>query len=248
METRQSPYVSIVVPTFREVENLPVLVPEIATALASVPWTWEVVVVDDNSSDGTEEACAKLAATYPLRLIVRTTERGLSSAVLEGMRQSKGAVLLVMDADLSHPPAKIPELVAALESPGTDFVVGSRYVKGATTEEAWGVFRWINSKVATLLARPLTRVADPMAGFFALRRTTFEGAETLNPVGYKIALELMVKCGCTSVREVPIHFADRKRGQSKLTLAEQWKYLRHLRRLYGYRVRRMIRRRAATTS
>jgi dolichol-phosphate mannosyltransferase len=140
-----------------------------------------------------------------------------------------------MDADLSHPPGKIPELVAALHEPDVDFVIGSRYVPGASTDETWGWFRWLNSKVATLLARPFTTSSDPMAGFFALRRTTFDAAAPLDPIGYKIGLELIVKCGCEHVREVPIHFADRKLGESKLTFREQINYLRHLRRLANHK-------------
>jgi dolichol-phosphate mannosyltransferase len=114
-------------------------------------------------------------------------------------------------------------------------VVGSRYVEGGTTADDWGVIRWLNSRVATLLARPLTSILDPMAGFFALRRATFEKGQNFNPVGYKIALELIVKCHCERVVEVPIHFEDRRFGQSKLTLTQQLLYLQHLRRLYLYK-------------
>src|SRR5206468_4514805 len=99
----------------------------------------------------------------------------------------------------------------------------------------WGLFRWLNSKVATLLARPFTSAKDPMAGFFALRRSTLEAGTDLNPIGYKIGLELIVKCGCRRIAEVPIHFADRQVGQSKLSFKEQLRYLQHLRRLFIYR-------------
>jgi dolichol-phosphate mannosyltransferase len=118
---------------------------------------------------------------------------------------------------------------------GADFVVGSRYAPGGTTSDDWGVFRWLNSRVATLLARPLTTVRDPMAGFFMLRRKTFEAGREFNPVGYKIGLELIVKCGCERVVEVPIHFEDRRFGESKLTFKQQLLYLQHLRRLYVFK-------------
>jgi dolichol-phosphate mannosyltransferase len=95
---------------------------------------------------------------------------------------------VVMDADLSHPPEAVPELVAALENPLTDFVIGSRYVRGGSTDEDWGILRFLNSKLATLLATPLTRAADPMAGFFGLRRETFEAAEQLNPSATRLVL------------------------------------------------------------
>lgn len=230
------PALSIIVPTFKEAENLPVLVPRLGAMLQSSGIEGEILVVDDASGDGTEEACARLAAEHPLRLLVRRGERGLSGAVLRGLAESRGSLLVVMDADLSHPPEAVPELVAALADPGVDFVVGSRYVPGASTDERWGFLRWVNSRIATLLARPLTKVRDPMSGFFALRRETFERAAPLSPIGYKIGLELIVKCGCRSVREVPIHFRDRLHGRSKLGLREQLRYLRHLARLYRFRL------------
>src|SRR5208337_1975571 len=95
--------------------------------------------------------------------------------------------------------------------------------------------RWLNSRVATILARPLTSVRDPMAGFFCLARATFESGRDFNPIGYKIGLELIVKCGCEKVVEVPIHFEDRQFGESKLTFKQQLLYLQHLRRLYMFK-------------
>ena len=239
--------------------------------MAAAQIDWELIVVDDNSPDETRDVCRDLAESYPVRLIVRTAERGLSSAVIAGMRAAHGDVLLCMDADLSHPPEAIPAMVAALQGrepvvaelvrvqpasekaevsrlqlPGNsqprlhnepaDFVVGSRYVAGGQTEDDWGLFRWLNSRAATWLARPLTRLSDPMAGFFALRRTDFEAhADNLNPIGYKIGLELLIKCGCRRVVEIPIHFRNRLHGESKLSFREQLNYLRHLGRLYAFR-------------
>ncbi len=235
------PDLSVIVPTFCEAENLPELVSRIDAASREAGIDAEILVVDDNSPDETRAVCAELAARFPLRLIVRTTERGLASAVVAGMNQARGEVLLCLDADLSHPPEKIPELYRALADGGgqADFVMGSRYVAGGGTDEDWGWFRWINSRVATWLARPLTRVSDPMAGFFALKRTDFERAEELDPIGFKIALELIVKCRCRHVAEVPIQFHDRKHGESKLNLREQVNYLRHLNRLYAHRYKNL---------
>jgi dolichol-phosphate mannosyltransferase len=227
-------HLSVVVPTYREADNLRLLVPAVARAIAAAGRPGEIVVVDDDSPDDTPAVCAELARRHPLRLLMRKNERGLATAVLHGLRQSAGEVLVVMDADLSHPPEKVPELVAALEA-GAEFVIGSRYVPGAHTDEGWGWFRRLNSRVATALARGFTTARDPMAGFFALRRETFLRASGLNPVGYKIALELIVKCGCRDVAEVPITFRNRVKGQSKLSLKEQINYLRHLRRLYAYK-------------
>jgi len=193
----------------------------------------EILIVDDDSRDGTDVAVQELAERHPVRLITRTGQRDLSLAVVEGMRQARGQILLVMDADLSHPPEQIPQILEALEQPPTDFVIGSRYVSGGQTQEGWGVFRRLNSWVATALCRPLVgQVTDPMAGFFALRRDTFEQADPLNPIGYKIGLELMCRCRCRNVREVPISFANRTCGQSKLNLDQQARYLVHIGRLY----------------
>ena len=122
-------------------------------------------------------------------------------------------------------------MVLALSS-GQEIVLGSRYVPGGSTDDDWGVLRWLNSRVATLMARPLTAVRDPMSGFFALRKADFDAARDLNPVGYKIALELIVKCGFENVGEVPIAFSDRVYGESKLTFRQQLLYLQHVRRLY----------------
>jgi dolichol-phosphate mannosyltransferase len=195
-----------------------------------------VIIVDDNSKDDTVQVCARLSERYPVRLILRTDPKnGLGGAVLHGMSEARGDVFVVMDADLQHPPGKLPELIAPVERGETEFSLGSRYVPGGSTGERWGVMRKINSRVATLLARPFAgAVNDPMSGFFALRRTTYERGRRLTPLGYKIGLELMCKCRVGEVREVPIHFAERTRGQSKLTMKEQFRYLEHLSRLYDF--------------
>jgi len=236
MNLGESSEVSIIIPTYCEAENLPALVPSIAEALTRAGTSGEILIVDDNSPDDTESVCKELAANYPVRLIVRKTERGLSSAVIEGMKQAKGSILVVMDADLSHPPEKIPELMHAIHNDGADFAIGSRYVTGGDTQEGWGVLRWLNSKAATLLARPFTAARDPMAGYFAISRERFQSASQLNPIGYKIGLELIVKCGCKRIAEVPIFFGNRFRGKSKLSAKEQFNYLRHLKRLYEYKL------------
>lgn len=239
-----APVVSVIIPAYREAENLPVIIPRLSAALRAAKLEAEIIIVDDFSGDGTTEICEELAQQYPVRLETRDKERGLSSAVLHGLRRAKGDVLIVMDADLSHPPEKVPELVQALDEADVDFVLGSRYISGGGTDEDWGMARWVNSKVATLMARPFTTAADPMAGFFALRRTTFRRADDereLNPIGYKIGLELIVKCGCRRVQEVPIQFSNRLHGASKLSLREQLNYMRHLGRLAEYKLRHLPR-------
>ncbi len=240
--TLTDPALSVIIPAYCEAENLPVLVPRLCAVLAAHSISVEIIIVDDNSPDGTPDVCAQLERQFPVTLHQRMTERGLSSAVVHGMNRAKGRFLLVMDADLSHPPEKAPELVGALDDPNVDFVIGSRYVSGATTDESWGVFRWLNSRVATLLARPFTTARDPMAGFFAIRQTTYEkNSEKLSAIGYKIGLELIVKCGCRNVKEIPIHFSDRLHGESKLNFREQLYYLQHLCRLTKYKLSRSSR-------
>ncbi|NLV42541.1 MAG: glycosyltransferase family 2 protein [Candidatus Hydrogenedentes bacterium] len=230
------PGVSVVVPTYREAANLPELLARLDQLRREHGLDLDVFLMDDDSRDGTEEAVARAGLDW-VRLTVRTRDRGLSAAVMDGFRLADKPVVLVMDADLSHPPEKIPEMLAALAG-GADFVIGSRYAPGGTTAEDWGLLSWINSRAATLPALPFTRVKDPMSGFFAFPRTLLDAAPPLNAVGYKIGLEVLVKCGCRRAEEVPIHFAQRHRGESKLSLREQLLYLRHLRRLavfkYGH--------------
>jgi dolichol-phosphate mannosyltransferase len=224
---------TVVVPTYKEVANIPLLVERLKAVREQRGLGLDVLLMDDDSRDGSAELVEQLGLPW-VKLITRTQDRGLSQAVLDGLRRSTSEVLVVMDADLSHPPEVLPQMLAQLED-GADFVVGSRFVEGGTTDDDWGLFRWLNSRVATLLAMPLTTIADPMSGFFMLRRSTFEAGRDFSPLGYKIGLELYVKCHCRDAREVPIHFADRQFGESKLSLREQLRYLRHIRRLYAYR-------------
>jgi dolichol-phosphate mannosyltransferase len=225
--------ITVVVPTYKEAENLPHLIDQVASVREAHGLAIDLLIVDDDSRDGSVEIVASRPEPW-VEILVRTADRGLSAAVLDGMRRARGEVLVCMDADLSHPPQALPHMLAKLEA-GADFVIGSRYVDGGSTAHDWGFLRWLNSRVATLMARPLTTVADPMAGYFALRRSTFEQGHELAPVGYKIGLELIVKCRCERVVEVPIHFEDRRFGESKLTLAQQLLYVRHLRRLYIFK-------------
>ena len=194
--------VSIVVPALNEAKNLPELARRVHAAMTSIEVgahdrmpeagedasgrSYELLIVDDNSQDGTPAVCAELAQTYPLRLHVRPhQEDGLSGAVLEGFALARGRTLVVMDADLQHPPEKLPELIAAVEAGGAEFALGSRYVPGGSTAEKWSVSRRVNSWIATLLARPFAGpTRDPMSGFFALPLSVFERGEYLTPLGY----------------------------------------------------------------
>jgi dolichol-phosphate mannosyltransferase len=227
------PRLSVIVPTYKEVENLPELIKRLGQVKEDSGISLELILADDDSQDGTEALIQEMNLPW-IHLLTRKEDRGLSQSVLEGLHMARGDVLAVMDADLSHPPEKLPYMVHTLDD-GADFVIGSRHVRGASTDENWGFYRWMNSFIATLLARPLTATKDPMSGFFAMRKSTLEQSDFLNPIGYKISLELMIKCRCKDIREVPIHFADRQHGESKLCLTEQLRYIQHLRRLYLYK-------------
>ncbi len=228
-------HVTVVVPTYNERDNLAPLATRVFMTLD--PLTSELLVIDDNSPDGTADAARQLAQTSPVRCVVRTAERGLATAVLAGLHAASGELVVVMDADLSHPPERIPALLAALGDPHVQMAIGSRFAPGGRVDLDWPWFRRLNSLAGRLLARPLTPVRDMMSGFFAVRRADLR-LEGLAPIGYKIALELIVRHGWTRVVEVPISFADRRAGQTKLNVAEQLRYLRHLGRLYGFVLRR----------
>ena len=232
-ETTRFSRITVIVPTYKEAENLPHLINRLAKVRQEHSLDLDVLIMDDNSRDGSAELIAARPEDW-VKIVVRTTDRGLSPSVLDGMKRATGDILICMDADLSHPPEALPQMVRKLEE-GADFVIGSRYVQGGSTSDDWGFLRWLNSRVATLLARPLTSARDPMAGFFAFRRSTFAAGRDFNPVGYKIGLEFIVKCRCERVVEVPIHFEDRQLGKSKLTARQQLLYIKHLRRLYTFK-------------
>ncbi len=224
--------VSILVPTLREAANIPSLVARIDVAMGTRCMAWELLLIDDDSDDGSALAVAELAQRLPVAMHVRRgVPPGLALAVMDGIRLARFDLLVVMDADLSHPPERIPDLIDALQE-GDAIVLGSRYAPGGRVDGSWGLHRAVMSRLATWLARPLAPCGDPLSGFFALHRRSVPDLATLAPVGYKIALELIVR-GRLAVREVPIEFTDRRIGASKMDWREQFNYLRHLRRLYA---------------
>ena len=228
------PAVSVVVPTLREAATIPILAGRIRAALSRTGLQWDLLLVDDDSRDGSEQIVAELARRLPVRIEVRrNAPRDLSLAVLHGIRLARFDRVVVMDADLSHPPERIVDLLTALDGE-CDMALGSRYVPGGHVDRTWGWGRRLNSRVATLLARPLVRCSDPMSGFFATDRRALPDLQRLQPIGYKIGLELMVR-GRLRVTEVPIDFVDRDLGASKMDWRQQVNYLRHLYRLYRYR-------------
>ncbi|MDE2965791.1 MAG: glycosyltransferase family 2 protein [Acidobacteriota bacterium] len=226
--------VSIIVPTYREAANIPRLAERIDATLSDSGLSWELLLIDDNSEDGSEAVAAELARRLPVRLVTRRQPpRDLSLSVIEGIRLCRFDRLVVMDADLSHPPERIADLLTALDS-DCDMVVGSRYAPGGHIDRTWSRWRVLNSRLATSLALPLVTCSDPMAGFFATDRRALPDLQRLQPIGYKIALELMVR-GRLRVKELPIDFRDRSLGYSKMNWRQQLNFLRHLYRLYRHR-------------
>ena len=223
--------VSVIVPTFREAANIPRLAERIHTALSDSGIAWELLLIDDNSEDGSDAVVAELARRLPVRMVTRRQPpRDLSLSVIEGIRLCRFDRLVVMDADLSHPPERIADLLAALDA-DCDMVIGSRYAPGGLIDRTWSRWRLLNSRLATSLALPLVSCSDPMSGFFATHRRVLPDLQQLQPIGYKIALELMVR-GRLRVKELPIDFRDRSMGSSKMNWRQQLNFLRHLYRLY----------------
>jgi dolichol-phosphate mannosyltransferase len=203
-----------------EAENIPMLVEGVENALKDV--SFELIIVDDNSPDGTATLAERLNGKYGnIKVLRRPGKLGLGSAVLEGFREAKSDVLAVMDADLQHPPELLPQMYKKI-CEGCSLVVASRYVDGGGVE-GWSLLRKIASLGAVKLAHlllPKTRsVRDPMSGFFMLRRSVVDGVG-LSSRGFKVLLEILVKGRYGSVVEVPYVFKPRRRGESKLSLKE----------------------------
>ena len=233
--------VSVVVPTFSEAAGLSALAERVRGALSGRGLEWELLLVDDYSGDGTEAVAAALGQCLPIRLHVRREQqRDLSLSVLLGIQLARFDRVVVMDADLSHPPEQILDLLAALDA-GADLVLGSRYAPGASVDHGWGRGRYLGSRLATALARPLVTCADPLSGFFAADRRILPALDPTRPIGYKLALEFMVR-GWLRVSEVPIAFHDRRIGQSKMGWCTLVAYLRQLARLYSLRLAGALRR------
>lgn len=228
---------TLVIPTLHEVESLPMLLGRVTTALEAQSLPFDILIVDDDSRDGTEELVSAMASVDPrVRLLVRKGERGLSGAILHGWQQCDGTVLGVMDADLQHPPELLPALVDAIQN-GNDIAIGSRYVQGGRVDR-WNPVRRLLSAMAVWVTYPVQccsrKAHDPMSGFFLVRRHCVENVE-LQSAGFKLLLEILVRGHIASVREIPIAFGRRAAGRSKANLKVAWEYLRLLMRLYGAR-------------
>jgi dolichol-phosphate mannosyltransferase len=222
---------SVIVPTYNERGGLPELLDRLNATFNEGGLSAEVVIVDDASPDGTADLAEELADRYPVRVLRRPGKLGLASAVLDGLKIAQGDVIAVMDADLSHPPESLLAMVRAVEEGGADLAMGSRYVPGGGMED-WPWHRQLVSRVANQLTWGLTPVHDATSGFFVVRRRALEGV-ALNPIGFKIGLEVIARARYQRCVEVPFVFTDRKHGFSKFTTREVVAFLKQLAILYG---------------
>ncbi|MDP5337745.1 MAG: glycosyltransferase [Nodularia sp. (in: cyanobacteria)] len=228
-------HLSLVIPTYKERDNIISIIQILSKILDElIPDNYELLVVDDDSPDRTWEVAQSLIEEYPqLAVMRRLQEHGLSSAVIRGWQAARGSVLGVIDGDLQHPPEILAQLLAAIEQ-GADLAVASRHVEGGGVS-SWSVVRRFLSRGAQVLGLILlpgvvSRVSDPMSGYFIVRRSAIAGA-TLNPVGYKILLEVIGRGKVGKITEVGYVFCERKQGESKVTWKQYVEYLHHLVRL-----------------
>lgn len=230
--------VSVIVPTRNEAPNVELLEQRLSSALAGVPWGWELIFVDD-SDDSTPRVVMELTrAGRPVRLLHREKHMrsgGLGGAVQEGFKLAHGTVLAVMDADLQHPPEMVPALVAPVLAGQAVLVAGSRYGWAGGDAGLSGPGRQLLSRAcraAVHTVLPVSRpLEDPMSGLFAFRRSLLDGTE-LRCIGYKILLEVAVRTGPAPVRNIGFDFAPRHAGRSKATVRQGLVFLRHLGRLW----------------
>jgi dolichol-phosphate mannosyltransferase len=225
----------MIVPTYNERERLAELTSALFDAVTGAGLTLELVIVDDNSPDGTGALADELARTRRIRVIHRAGKLGLGTAVVDGFAVATADVVGVMDADFSHPPALVPKMYAALGASGADMLVASRYVRGGSTPN-WPLRRRFLSRLACLLAQPLSPIRDATSGFFLLRRSVARGV-TIQAGGFKIALELLVRARPASLVEMPYRFDNRELGESKMSLREAAGYLVQLKDLCWWTVR-----------
>jgi dolichol-phosphate mannosyltransferase len=228
---------ALAIPTLCEAGNLPVLLDRVRGVLDPLNFDYEILIVDDDSCDGTAEIVSAIAQQDPrVRLLIRKGQRGLSGAILHGWENTDADILGVMDADLQHPPELLPELLNAV-SVGSDLVIGSRYTPGGGLGD-WHAFRKLLSAAAVWATWPIQRVGlrakDPMSGFFFIRRNCLEGI-AFQQSGFKLLLEILVRAQLSSVREIPFAFGQRYRGASKANMKVAVEYGRLLARLYRSR-------------
>lgn len=227
---------SIVIPTYNEAGGIERLLRSLDAVFKENGLDGEAIVVDDNSPDGTGAIVDRLAAELPVRCLHRPGKLGLSSGVIDGWKfaRPESVALGAMDADFSHDINILPKMVEALASGRYGLAIGSRYVPGGGITN-WPKRRIVTSRVACLLARPLTRIKDITSGYLLVMREALEGVE-LDPIGFKIGLEVIAKAHYGTAIEIPYVFTDRVVGESKLNQSEILNYLKQLRKLYAARL------------
>ena len=225
--------ISVIIPTYNEAPVIQETLRRAAAALRAAGEDFELVVVDDASGDGTAELVESAAPEIPARVLRRAGRLGLATAVLDGWATARGDVLGVLDADLQHPPETLTALARAIHQ-GADLAIGSRYVPGGGTSDwTWPrrfISRTATHMAATVLPLKLAAVGDPMSGMFMVRASVLRDAH-LNPLGYKILLEVIAKAHYEKLVEVPYIFQERERGASKLGARQYVEYVQHLGRL-----------------
>ena len=229
---------SIVVPTYNEAGGIERLITTLDGVFKQHGLDGEIVVVDDNSPDGTGAIVDRLESEgYPVRCLHRPGKMGLSSGVIDGWAFARpdSVALGAMDADFSHDANILPQMVLALQDGGYGLAIGSRYVPGGGIAN-WPKRRIVTSRIAIALAQPLTPVRDITSGYFLVKREALQGIE-LDPIGFKIGLEVIAKARYGRALEVPYVFTDRIAGTSKLNQNEILNYLKQLGRIYGARLR-----------
>ncbi|MDQ2993204.1 MAG: polyprenol monophosphomannose synthase [Candidatus Eremiobacteraeota bacterium] len=226
---------SFVIPTYNEAGGIEKLLRAVDGVFKANDLDGEIVVVDDNSPDGTGAIVDRLSAELPVRCLHRPGKLGLSSGVIDGWKFARSESLAVgcMDGDFSHDSAIVPKMVEALASGKYGLAIGSRYVPGGGIVN-WPKRRIFTSKVACMLARPLTPINDITSGFLLVRRDALDGV-VLDPIGFKIGLEVVAKAHYGKALEIPYVFTDRIVGESKLNQREIFNYLKQLRKLYATR-------------
>jgi dolichol-phosphate mannosyltransferase len=230
--------IGLVIPTLNEAGNMQTLLSRLQRALEPVHIEYELIVVDDGSTDGTAEIVQRHADLDPrVRLFVRKGQRGLAGAVIHGWAHTDATLLGVIDADLQHPPEVLPELLTAVLN-GKDIAIASRYISdNRDSVGEWNKTRLLISRASTWattrLQRKEVRIKDPMSGFFVVRRECVEDVE-LQPQGFKILLEILVKGQIKSAMEVPFHFAARHSGKSKANVKVALHYFSLLGKLSRY--------------
>lgn len=232
----QPPKYSVVLPTYNERQNVAMVVYLLVKYMKQEGLQFEIIVVDDNSPDGTQDVVLQLQKHYGEHIILlrpRPGKLGLGTAYVHGLKHASGDFIIIMDADLSHHPKYIPKFIKMQKSTGADIVTGSRYIGEGGGVHGWDLRRKMTSRGANVLAHTLLwpRVSD-LTGSFRLYRK--EVLERLVPLvvskGYVFQMEMIVRAtrAHCNIQEVPITFVDRLYGSSKLGGAEIWQFIKGL--------------------